>query len=103
MSYVFRDGPSPPRYVQAGRASVAYQVIGDGPEVVLVPGNLDHIEAIWQDPGFADFYRQIASFARPIAFDKRGTGMSDRLPAGEEVRLDERMDDIRGGHGRRGR
>ena len=95
MTYVFRDGPPPPRYVQAGRASVAYQVIGDGPEVVLVPGNLDHIEAIWQDPGFADFYRQIASFARLIAFDKRGTGMSDRLPAGEEVRLDERMDDIR--------
>jgi pimeloyl-ACP methyl ester carboxylesterase len=57
--------------------------------------NLDHIEAIWQDPGLADFYRQIASFARLIAFDKRGTGVSDRLPAGEEVRLGERMDGIR--------
>jgi class 3 adenylate cyclase/alpha-beta hydrolase superfamily lysophospholipase len=95
MSYLSQGGPPPPRYVQAGRASVAYQVIGEGPDIVLVPGFLDHIEAIWQDPGFADFSRQVASFARLIAFDKRGTGLSDRLPAGEEVRLDERMDDIR--------
>jgi class 3 adenylate cyclase len=62
---------------------------------VLVPGFLDHLEAVWQDVGFADFSRRVASFARLIAFDKRGTGMSDRLPSGEEVRLDERMDDIR--------
>ena len=95
MSSLFRDGPPPPRYAQAGRASIAYQVIGDGPDVVLVPGFLDHLEAVWQDPGFADFSRQVASFARLIAFDKRGTGMSDRLPSGEELRLDERMDDIR--------
>lgn len=80
--------------MQAGRASIAYQVSGDGPDVVLVPGFLDHIEAIWQDAGFAEFFRRVASFARLIAFDKRGSGMSDRLPAGEEVRIDERMDDI---------
>lgn len=95
MSSLFRDGPPPPRYVQAGRASIAYQVIGDGPDVVLVPGFLDHLEAVWQDAGFAEFSRRLASFARLIAFDKRGTGMSDRLPSSEELRLDERMDDIR--------
>ena len=95
MSSIARDDPPPPRYTQAGRASIAYQVIGEGPDVVLVPGFLDHLEAIWQDPGFADFSRRVASFARLTAFDKRGTGMSDRLPSGEELRLDERMDDIR--------
>ena len=63
--------------------------------MVLVPGFLDHLEAVWQDPGFAGFSRRVASFARLTAFDKRGTGMSDRLPSGEELRLDERMDDIR--------
>ncbi len=91
----FSDGPPPPPYVQAGRASIAYGVIGAGSDIVLVPGFLDHLEAVWQDAGFADFSRRVASFARLIAFDKRGTGMSDRLPVGEEVRLDERMDDIR--------
>jgi class 3 adenylate cyclase len=95
MSSMARDDPPPPRYTQAGRASIAYQVIGEGPDVVLVPGFLDHLEAIWQDHGFADFSRRVASFARLTAFDKRGTGMSDRLPSGEELRLDERMDDIR--------
>ncbi len=95
MASQVRDGPPPTRYVQAGQASIAYQVSGDGPNVVLVPGLLDHIEAVWQDAGFADFSRRVASFARLIAFDKRGTGMSDRLPSGEELRLDERMDDIR--------
>lgn len=95
MSSIARVNPPPPRYTQAGRASIAYQVLGDGPDVVLVPGFLDHLEAIWQDPGLADFSRRVASFARMTAFDKRGTGMSDRLPSGEELRLDERMDDIR--------
>jgi class 3 adenylate cyclase len=95
MNPAARDDPPPPRYTQAGRASIAYQVIGDGPDVVLVPGFLDHLEAVWQDPGFASFSRRVASFARLTAFDKRGTGMSDRLPSGEELRIDERMDDIR--------
>src|ERR1700729_1126369 len=95
MSSVARNDPPPPRYTQAGRASIAYQVIGEGPDVVLVPGFLDHLEAIWQDPGFAGFSRRVASFARLTPFDKRGTGMSDRLPSGEGVRLDARMDDIR--------
>lgn len=95
MASRLRDDSPPTRYVQAGRASIAYQVSGEGPDVVLVPGFLDHIEAIWQDAGFAEFFRRVASFSRLIAFDKRGSGMSDRLPGGEEVRLDERMDDIR--------
>ena len=83
------------RYTRAGEVNIAYQVIGDGPDVVFVSGILNNIEATWQDPGFAGNYRRIASFARLISFDKRGTGMSDRLPAGHELRLDDRMDDIR--------
>jgi class 3 adenylate cyclase/pimeloyl-ACP methyl ester carboxylesterase len=88
------DDLPPARYTQAGDVSIAYQVIGDGPPVVLVSGVLNNIEAIWHDPGFAANYWRIASFARLISFDKRGTGMSDRLPPGQELRLDERMDDI---------
>ena len=89
------DGIPVARYARAGEVNIAYQVVGEGPDIVLVSGTLNTIEAIWQDKSFADLYRQIASFARLILFDKRGTGMSDRLPDGQESRLDERMDDIR--------
>lgn len=85
----------PAGYARAGELSIAYQVIGSGPDVILVSGLLNNIEASWQDPGFADRYRQIASFARLISFDKRGTGMSDRLPNAQPPGLDEQMEDIR--------
>ena len=89
------DELPPARYVSAGGVSIAYQVIGAGPDVVLVSGMLNNIEASWQDPGFAAGYRRIASFARLISFDKRGTGMSDRLPGGRSLGLDEDLEDIR--------
>ena len=89
------DELPPARYAQAGEVSIAYQVMGAGPDVVLVSGMLNNIEASWQDPGFADAYRRIASFARLISFDKRGTGMSDRPAAGPSVNLNDHMDDVR--------
>ena len=89
------DELPPARYARAGEVSIAYQVMGAGPDVVLVSGMLNNIEASWQDPGFDDAYRRIASFARLISFDKRGTGMSDRPPAGPSVNLNDHMDDVR--------
>jgi pimeloyl-ACP methyl ester carboxylesterase len=52
-----------------------------------------HVELNWENPIVARFLRRLASIARVLVFDKRGTGMSDRL-AGNET-LEERMDDIR--------
>ncbi|MDQ3435341.1 MAG: adenylate/guanylate cyclase domain-containing protein [Actinomycetota bacterium] len=95
MAHTSPDELPPARYASAGGVSIAYQVMGAGPDVVLVSGMLNNIEASWQDPGFADAYRQIASFARLISFDKRGTGMSDRFPNDHSMGLDEHMDDIR--------
>ena len=95
MAHTAPDELPPARYASAGVVSIAYQVIGAGPDVVLVSGLLNNIEASWQDPGFADNYRRIASFARLISFDKRGTGMSDRFPNDHSMGLDEHMDDIR--------
>ncbi len=94
MAHTSPDELPPARYASAGGVSIAYQVMGAGPDVVLVSGMLNNIEASWQDPGFADAYRQIASFARLISFDKRGTGMSDRFPYDHSMGLDEHMDDI---------
>jgi pimeloyl-ACP methyl ester carboxylesterase len=82
------------RYGDSGGVSVAYQVVGDGPiDLVYVPGWVSNIEYCWEEPSLARYYRRLASFSRLILFDKRGTGLSDRVAA--YPTLDERMDDVR--------
>jgi len=82
------------RYARSGDVSIAYQVLGDAPlDLVWIPSLIHHVELNWENPIVAQFLRRLASVARVLVFDKRGTGMSDRL-AGTET-LEERMDDIR--------
>ena len=87
---------SPPetQYAQSAGLSIAYQVFGDGPiDLVFIPGFVSNLELTWDWPPLGAFYRAFTPFARVVMFDKRGTGLSDR------VRLmpttDERMDDLR--------
>jgi class 3 adenylate cyclase/pimeloyl-ACP methyl ester carboxylesterase len=73
---------------------VAYQVFGDGPvDLVFAPGTVSHVEIYWENSRPARFLRRLASFSRLMVFDKRGTGLSDRVT--EAASLEERMDDIR--------
>jgi class 3 adenylate cyclase/Arc/MetJ-type ribon-helix-helix transcriptional regulator len=82
------------RYAKSGEVSVAYQVVGEGPfDLVLVPGFVSNVEYAWEEPGLADFYRRLGSFCRLIVFDKRGTGLSDRIHG--VPTLETRMDDVR--------
>jgi len=82
------------RYARSGDVSIAYQVTGDGPfDVVFVPGFVSHVELAWDVPGMAAYNRRLASFCRLIRFDKRGTGMSDRVSG--VPTLETRMDDVR--------
>ena len=82
------------RFTQSGDVSIAYQVTGDGPlDLIIVPGFVSHLEHAWDDPAYARFLNELASFCRLIRFDKRGTGLSDRLPG--VPTLEERMDDVR--------
>jgi pimeloyl-ACP methyl ester carboxylesterase/class 3 adenylate cyclase len=82
------------RYAKSGDASIAYQVIGDGPiDLVLVLGFATHVELQWEWAAFARFFERIGSFARLIVFDKRGTGLSD--PVTEVPTLEQRIDDVR--------
>jgi pimeloyl-ACP methyl ester carboxylesterase len=81
-------------YAKSGDVHIAYQVFGSGPiDLVLVPGFVSHLENYWDGPDFARWLLHLGSFARVVMFDKRGTGLSDRL--GELPALDERMDDAR--------
>ncbi len=80
-------------YARSGDTSIAYQVFGDGPlDLVLTPGFVSHLDLNWTLPSFNQFAEQLASFARVIIFDKRGTGLSDPTPGA--VRFDTRIEDI---------
>jgi class 3 adenylate cyclase len=82
------------RYARSGDVSVAYQVLGEGPfDLVIAPGTVSHVELGWQVPSWAAILRGLAAGARVLVFDKRGTGLSDRV-AGLPT-LEDRSDDIR--------
>ncbi len=85
--------PGEIHYAKSGDFSIAYQVTGEGPDLVCVAGSLSHVELGWQTPATASIYRRLARFARLITFDKRGMGLSDRSAA--LPTLEERMDDVR--------
>jgi class 3 adenylate cyclase len=82
------------RYARSGDLHIAYQVVGEGPrDLVFVPGFVSHLDLDWENPARARSIERLASFARVIRFDKRGTGLSDRV--GGIPGLEERMDDVR--------
>jgi pimeloyl-ACP methyl ester carboxylesterase len=82
------------RYAKSGNIHVAYQVFGEGTiDLVLVPGFVSHIENYWTQPDLARWLLHLGSFSRVIMFDKRGTGLSDRVS--ELPNMDQRMDDVR--------
>lgn len=86
----------PTRYARSGDVNIAYQVIGDGPfDLVYVPGWVTNLEVGWESPLVARYYDRLASFSRLILFDKRGTGLSDRVPDNALPTLEQRMDDVR--------
>jgi class 3 adenylate cyclase len=83
-------------YAKSGDAHIAYQVVGDGPiDLVLIHGFISHLENQWENPALARFLDRLASFSRLIIFDKRGTGLSDRVAESALPTLEQRMDDIR--------
>ena len=82
------------QYARSGDVHIAYQAFGAGPiNLVRVPGFVSNIENYWDEPDLARFLRRLASYARVVTFDKRGTGMSDRVT--ELPGLEQRMDDLR--------
>jgi class 3 adenylate cyclase len=83
------------RYAKTGSVNLAYQVVGDGPvDLVLSPGWVTHLDLAWDIPQLARLLRRLASFSRLILFDKRGTGLSDRVSSEDLPTLEQRMDDI---------
>ena len=81
------------KYAKSGDVHIAYQVTGGGPrDIVFVAGFVSHLELAWDAPASAHIFTRLGTFARLIRFDKRGTGLSDRVPV---ATLEQRMDDVR--------
>lgn len=84
------------RYARSGMVNIAWQCVGSGPvDIVFVMGWVSHLEMFWVEPSFAAFLRRLSGMGRLILFDKRGTGLSDRVPPSELPTLEQRMDDVR--------
>ncbi len=72
---------------------IAYQDVGNGPtSLVLLNGMYSHIEVYWEWPQFARFVERLATSLRVLHFDRRGTGMSDRVT--DDPTLERSLDDV---------
>jgi class 3 adenylate cyclase len=75
---------------------IAYQVVGSGAvDIVAAIGWTTNIEAMWEEPSLARWLTRLSTFGRLIIFDKRGVGLSDRVPESQLPTLETRMDDVR--------
>jgi pimeloyl-ACP methyl ester carboxylesterase/class 3 adenylate cyclase len=81
--------PPETRYTKLGDVSIAYQVFGHGPDLIMVPLFASHLDLMWTDPGIDQSLRHLASYSRVILFDMPGTGLSDRVT--RVPTLDERV------------
>src|ERR1700742_2742999 len=81
------------RYAKSGGLNIAFSVIGRGPDLVVAPGFISHLDIMWEEPSVVHFYSRLAAFRRVVTFDKRGTGLSD--PAMHAPTLEESVYDLR--------
>jgi class 3 adenylate cyclase/predicted alpha/beta hydrolase len=82
------------QYARSGDVHIAYQVFGEGPTnlAFLFPA-FSHVEIAWENPDFAHAFERLSRFARVVIFDKRGTGLSDRV--GVVLTYEQFLDDLR--------
>jgi class 3 adenylate cyclase len=81
------------RFARSLSGRIAFQVMGEGPrDLVLVGGPASHLDLLWEDPGWVRGCQRLASFARVLHFDRRGTGLSD--PLNGPPTLEQQMDDL---------
>lgn len=61
-------------------AFIAYRTAGSGDvDFLWVPAWLSHVELDWEWPAAESFLGRLSSLGRVVIFDKRGSGLSDRL------------------------
>jgi pimeloyl-ACP methyl ester carboxylesterase len=69
---------TPIHYAHGGDVSIAYRVAAHGPvDPLFMGGFVSHLEIGLEPPLAERFWERMRSFARVIAFDKRGMERSD--------------------------
>ena len=85
--------PVETQFARSGDVDIAYQVIGDGPrDLIMTFGWVSNLDVMWELPELAAFLDSLSRLGRLVVFDKRGTGLSDRISS--VVTLEERAADI---------
>jgi class 3 adenylate cyclase/pimeloyl-ACP methyl ester carboxylesterase len=82
------------RYAQSADGTyIAFQVFGEGPDLLVAFPWISHLELFWEDPDVGTWLRSLARFARVITLDQRGIGLSDRMT--QVIDLETKVDDVR--------
>lgn len=81
------------KYAANEDVSLAYQAFGEGPFTYLItPGTISHRELDWENTGMREFLLHLAQTGRVVIYDKRSTGLSDRVTHGS---IQDRITDLR--------
>jgi class 3 adenylate cyclase len=88
--------PPPIRYAPGPDGRIAYQIVGEGQlDLLLVPAGRANLDVVWEEPGYERFLRRLSSFSRLVIVNARGTGLSDPIPLGAPLTLEDWMMDFR--------
>jgi len=74
---------------------IAYASLGEGPDLIFIPGFVSNVESFWEDPDASRFFGRLGAFTRVTVLDKRGTGLSDPVPNDNLPPIEVRIDDVR--------
>ncbi len=84
---------APTQYARSGDADIAYQVFGEGErDIVVVLDWASHLEALVEQPFFADWFTSLARLGRVLWLGTRGVGMSG--PLSDESPIESWMHDL---------
>ena len=81
------------RYARNGDAHIAYQMFGEGPDLLLSMGIPVSMDAWWDAPHPTRFLRRLATFSRVLILDRRGCGLSDPISPTDPLTLEQHMED----------
>ena len=56
--------PPETRYAKSDGVHIAYQVVGAGPDLILVPGWISHLEMMWEEPALARYLERLTRTAQ---------------------------------------
>jgi pimeloyl-ACP methyl ester carboxylesterase/class 3 adenylate cyclase len=82
------------QFARNGEVAIGYAVIGDGPDDLVYLSPYNNLDVAWESPLYERFLRRLASFARVIVVDRRGTGVSDRYSPDDLPALEDLVDDL---------